>query len=559
MNGTWQEITQGTDILKPVLSGLILGQQMPVLPNPLRVLPPEFNPIIDLVLAIGILVIGYVIALIAEFLTKKLLDSTNLDNRLAGWIGGQQGGTEMPPVDKWIASAVFWLVMIFALVGFLDKLQLTAASQPLTSLLNQITVFLPKVLGAAGLLAVAWLLATISKLVVTRGLRLFRLDERLNQQVAGTPAQNQLSLSETLGNALYWFIFLLFLPSVLSTLELEGTLQPVQRLLDDILSILPNVLAALFIGATGWLIAQIVRRIVTNLLAATGTDLLGARVGLTQSVGGQTLSWIVGTIVYVLILIPTAIAALNALRVDAISAPAVSMLTQILNAIPQIFTAGVILAIAYFIGRFVADLVANILTGIGFNNIFYWLGLQSRPNLTVTPPTVTPLDPYATVIQPELPTAIPSRTPSEIAGIVALVGIMLFATVTATDVLNLDALTSIVNQIIVISGRVLIGLVVFAIGLYLANLAYNLIASSGTRQARLLAQTARISIIALVSAMALQQMGIASNIVNLAFGLLLGAIAVAIALAFGLGSRDIAAEQVREWLAEFKEQKPPRS
>ena len=332
-----------------------------------------------------------------------------------------------------------------------------------------------------------------------------------------------------------------------------------QRLLDDILSILPNVLAALFIGATGWLIAQIVRRIVTNLLAATGTDLLGARVGLTQSRGGQTLSWIVGTIVYVLILIPTAIAALNALRVDAISAPAVSMLTQILNAIPQIFTAGVILAIAYFIGRFVADLVANILTGIGFNNIFYWLGLQSRPNLTVAPPTVPPLDPYATVIQPEPATAIPSRTPSEIAGIVALVGIMLFATVTATDVLNLDALTSIVNQIIVISGRVLIGLIVFAIGLYLANLAYNLIASSGTRQARLLAQTARISIIALVSAMALQQMGIASNIVNLAFGLLLGAIAVAIALAFGLGSRDIAAEQVREWLAEFKEQKPPQS
>ncbi|MDF0554986.1 mechanosensitive ion channel [Kamptonema sp. UHCC 0994] len=558
MNGTWQEITQGTNILKPVLSGLILGQQMPVLPNPLRVLPPEFNPIIDLALAIGILVIGYVIALIAEFLTKKLLDSTDIDNRVAGWIGGQQGGTEMPPVDKWIASAVFWLVMIFALVGFLDKLQLTAASQPLASLLNQITVFLPKVLGAAGLLAVAWLLATISKLVVTRGLRLFRLDERLNQQVAGTPAQNQLALSDTLANALYWFIFLLFLPSVLSTLELEGTLQPVQRLLDDILSILPNVLAAVFIGATGWLIAQIVRRIVTNLLAATGTDLLGARVGLTQSRGGQTLSWIVGTIVYVLILIPTAIAALNALRVEAISAPAVSMLTQILNAIPQIFTAGVILAIAYFIGRFIADLVANILTGIGFNNIFYWLGLQSRPNLTVAPPTINSLDPDATVLQPDA-TAIPSRTPSEIAGIVALVGIMLFATVTATDVLNLDALTSIVNQIIVISGRVLIGLIVFAIGLYLANLAYNLIASSGTRQARLLAQTARISIIALVSAMALQQMGIASNIVNLAFGLLLGAIAVAIALAFGLGSRDIAAEQVREWLAEFKEQKPPQS
>lgn len=559
MNAIWQDITQGSGILKPLLSGLVLGQQTPVLPNPLRALPAQFNPIIDLAMAIGILVIGYAIALFAEFLTRKLLESTEIDNRIAGWIGGQSAGTEMPPVDKWISSAVFWLVMIFALVGFLDKLQLQAASQPLTSLLNQITVFLPKLLGAGGLLAVAWLLATITKLVVTRALQVFHLDERLNQQVATTSTPNQLSLSETLGNALYWFIFLLFLPSVLSTLELQGTLQPVQKLLDDILSILPNVLGTIFIGAAGWLIAQIVRRIVTNLLAATGTDLLGARLGMNQSSGGQSLSWILGTIVYVLILIPTAIAALNTLKVDAISTPAVSMLTQILNVIPQIFTAGVIWAIAYFIGRFVADLLANILTGIGFNNIFYWLGLQGRPfavkNVQSNSP---PADANATVLQPE-GSELPSRTPSEIAGIVALVGIMLFATVAATDVLELKALTAIVNQMIVLSGSVLMGIVVFAIGLYLANLAFNLIASSGTRQSRFLGQTARISIIVLVSAMALQQMGIASNIVNLAFGLLLGAIAVAIALAFGLGARDIAAEQLREWLADFKENKPPRS
>lgn len=52
--------------------------------------------------------------------------------------------------------------------------------------------------------------------------------------------------------------------------------------------------------------------------------------------------------------------------------------------------------------------------------------------------------------------------------------------------------------------------------------------------------------------MALRQIGVASDIVNLAFGLLLGAIAVAIALAFGLGGRDVAREQVKEWLDSFK-------
>jgi len=129
---------------------------------------------------------------------------------------------------------------------------------------------------------------------------------------------------------------------------------------------------------------------------------------------------------------------------------------------------------------------------------------------------------------------------------------MLFATVAAVNILNIPALTALVSGIVIVFGRILAGLVIFAIGLFLANLAFNIITSSGERQAQILGQVARIAIIALVSAMALQQIGVASDIVNLAFGLLLGAIAVAIALAFGLGGRDIAREQVQEWLNSFK-------
>ena len=129
---------------------------------------------------------------------------------------------------------------------------------------------------------------------------------------------------------------------------------------------------------------------------------------------------------------------------------------------------------------------------------------------------------------------------------------MLVAALTAVDILQIEALKQVVGVVLLLAGQVIIGLVVFAIGLYLANLAFNLITSSGTRQSQILGQVARIAIITLISAMALQQMGIAANIVNLAFGLLLGGIAVAIALAFGLGGRDVAGEQVREWLDSFK-------
>ncbi len=522
--------------------------------------------------AIAILVIGIIIANIAAGITKALLKRTNVDNKLAEWVTGRQGAEDAPQIEEWISGAVFWLIIVFTVVAVLNTLNLQGVSLPLNNFLSQITGFLPKLLGAAIFLGVAWLLATIVKLITTRALRVMRLDERLNQQVESQPRRpgeppvgttNQFSLADTIGNALYWFIFLLFLPAILDSLGLQGTLQPVQQLLNNILGILPNILAAILIGATGWLVAQVVRRIVTNLLAASGTDQLGARFGLSRTAGGQSLSWILGTIVYVLILIPTAIAALNALRIDAISAPAIAMLNQILSAIPKIFTAGLILVVAYVLGHFLSELVTNILTGIGFNNIFQWLGLPTpRANRTTTV-TITPETPlydesYPTPRETTLqPSTTSTRTPSELVGIIVLVGIMLFATIAATNVLQIEALTAIVSGIVVVAGRIIAGLVVFAVGLYLANLAFNLITSSGSRQSRLLGQTARIAIIALVSAMALQQMGIASDIVNLAFGLLLGAIAVAIALAFGLGGRDIAATQVREWLSSFKGNQPP--
>jgi Conserved TM helix len=550
----WQE---------PIHSFLWLAQTSPLPANPstIQITQPGFLNEVGIFLprllgAIALLVIGWVVALIVASVIKGLLNRTNIDNRIAGWMTGrQQTGADSLPIEKWISAVVFWIIMAFAIVAFLNALQLESVSAPLNSFLQQIFNYLPRLGSAALLLGVALLVATLAKLVLTRGLARFNLDDRLASQTGGEASP--FLLNDTLGNALYWFILLFFLPLILDVLQLQGPLAPVQNLLNQILSALPKILTAVIIGAVGWLIARVVRGIVTNLLAAVGTDQLGRRVGLTQAVGGMSLSALLGTIVYVLVLIPTAIAALNALEIQAISAPATRMLEQILTTLPQIFTAALILVLFYVIGRFVADLVANILTSIGFDNIFGWLGLP-----TITAPAAVP-PPFPEDILAEEAVAsrqaitprptLPRQTPSEIVGIIVLVGILLFGAVAATEVIGLPVLTAIVNGILVVGGRVLVGVIIFGIGLYLANLAFQLITSSGNSQARILGQTARIAIIALVTAMALQQMGIASSIVNLAFGLLLGAVAVAIALAFGLGGRDVAGEQVREWLNSFRQ------
>ncbi|WP_055075423.1 mechanosensitive ion channel [Pseudanabaena sp. 'Roaring Creek'] len=498
--------------------------------------------VFQLVFAIAILVGGWVIAIFFSSMTEGLLKRTDIDNKLANWLTGSRSNSL--PIEKWAGTTVFWIIILFTLVGFFQYLRLDAVATPLNSLLAQIAAFLPKLGGAAILAGIAWVLATICKAIVARFLRSAQIDNKVNESV-GDSATEAMPLSETLSSALYWFILLLFLPLVLDTLGLVQALQPLQNLVNQILSALPKILKAAMIGGIGWLIAQAVKRIVTNLLATSGADRFLQR--WTPNQTEYTLSQVVGNFIYVLILIPTAISTLEALEVGAISRPATAMLDQVLRFLPQVFVASVILTVAYFLGQFARDIISGILAGLGFNNILQWLGF----------PAIASSSPVDTAIGEDhestaTPTSLPSQTPSQIVGIIVFLAIMLVAIATATDVLQINALTRIVFGVLLVAGQVLSGVVIFAIGLYLANLAFNLISSTGGRQSRILGHAARISIVALITAMALKQMGIASNIVDLAFGLLTGAIAVAIAVAFGLGGKDIASQQLREWLDSFK-------
>ena len=66
-------------------------------------------------------------------------------------------------------------------------------------------------------------------------------------------------MSDVLGNVLYWLIYLLFLPAILGALELKGLLDPVQDMVNEILAMLPNVVAAGIIGVVGWFVAKILK------------------------------------------------------------------------------------------------------------------------------------------------------------------------------------------------------------------------------------------------------------------------------------------------------------
>lgn len=312
---------------------------------------------------------------------------------------------------------------------------------------------------------------------------------------------------------------------------MEGLLEPVRGLTDTLLQFLPNLFAAGLILGIGWVVARMIQRIVTNVLMAVGSDQLAERVGLDRVLGDQRLSKVIGLIVYVLILVPVLVGALNALQLEAVTAPASNMLETMLGVVPDLVAAGLILVIAYIMGRVVARLVGNLLASVGFNAVLTRLGLakEQATGLLVSP--------------------------SSLVGTLLVVAVMLFASIEAADVLGLEQLADLIAGFTVFAGHLVLGLVIFGIGLYFANLAATALRASGAAQAAFLAPAARITILVLATAMALRQMGLADEIVNLAFGLSLGAIAVAFALAMGLGGKEVAAQELKAWVETIKSRK----
>jgi Conserved TM helix len=482
--------------------------------------------------AIAMLLIGWLVAIIVAWLVGTLLAKTDIDNRVLRAVTGNDtlGGWT---AEKLASTIAFWVVFLFGVIGFLNSLNLTAVSAPLQNMLGQILSFVPRILVAGLLAGVAWLVATFVKKLIGTTSQSFGLDRKLGASNDG------MLPSKTIGDLSFWLILFFFLLPILEALGLSTALAPVQSLSGDILSAVPKIFKAVIIGIVSWFVAKIVRDLVTNLAAAAGSERLAAQIGLNRSLPNQTLAGIAGTLVYVVILVPGIISALQALDIPAISDPAILMLNQITMMMPRVLTAGALIGLSFFIGRFLAELVTTTLSALGFDNIIQVLGLSNLVNEAV-PQREDPAVPSAT------------KTPSQLAGIVVLVATMLTAAISATNILGIPSLTGITENVLYIGSQILIGLVVFAVGLFLANLAYRLINAAGTRQAGILAQTARIIIIVLVGAMGLERMGIASDIVHLAFGLTLGALSIAAAIAFGLGGRDVAGEQLRSWLTNFK-------
>ena len=467
----------------------------------------QFHPILA---AIVILLVGWIIALIVAAGVKKLLQKLNTNHRLSSATGHK------PNIENLLSKLVFWFVIILAVVGALNVLDISGVSDPFSNMVSRVLAFIPNLLAAVAVGFIGWILAGLVKAGLTNVLARTEMDEKLSNEVGVG------SLSSNIGEIFYWLVLLLFLPIVLSILGLTGLLIPVQNMVNEAVAYLPNLLIAGVIIFVGYILAKIVRGIVEGLSNSLGLQTQAEKIGLFKN---SNVSKFLGSFVFAIIIITALIVAFEALGIEAISQPATAMLNQIMYAIPQIIAAGLILIVAYVVSRFVGRLVAELVSGAGVDEIPMKLDVQRFLGQTRV---------------------------SDIIGCLIVFFTMLFAVSEAADRLGLEQISVLIAMFIQFGASILLGAVILVVGFWLANVVANVIQRGEYNSSRWLGNLVRILIMGLVIAMGLRAMGIADSIVNLAFGLTLGSVAVAFALAFGLGGRQPAERLLSDLLDKAK-------
>lgn len=377
--------------------------------------------------------------------------------------------------------------------------------------------YAPKVLGALLLLVVAWIVASLIRMAARRGLGALGVDEKLSSAGSDSGAQ----VIKTLSDVVYWIVILCFIPAILGVLGLTGVLAPIQDMLSSVLTFLPSVLGAALIFVLGMLVANIVRQLVTTFLTNIGLNTFAERNSVKIDFTEGGLAGLIGTISYALILLAILSASLSALGIEAISNPIKGAIDTIVGAMPNVFGAAIIIVVGYFMAKVIRSLVRDVLIGVGFNKIPSVIGLANLPSEG-------------------------DRSASAYVGHLTFVAIIFYAVSWASDVLGFESLKNTIAYIGVQGGRIIIAIIVLAIGLYISNIVAGLIRDSGVNGANLLAIISRVAILFMVGAMALSQMNVGKPIVETAFSYMLGAIAVAAAIAFGLGGREFASGVLKD-------------
>lgn len=379
---------------------------------------------------------------------------------------------------------------------------------------DRIGVTLPSVIGALLILLIGWLIARGIRSLIVRLMKRTTWDEKLLKGMAGGRDTNQF-----VGNIVYYLLMIIVFLVVLEKLGVSSVLTPLEEMVTIFLAFIPHIIAAVIIGFIGYVLA----RFVSNLVNFAGQLIAkwANKAGLKQ---GDQVVKVIRTVVFLVVFIPILIQAINTLQLHSISDPLNALLAEFVGMIGNVIIAAVILTAFVWGGKYLTDFFIELFRNIGLDRIAEKVQIQNMIG--------------------------PGQSLSKIVGNILYFFIVFFGLITAVEILGLFQLSVILFEILHVTGAIAFGVVILLIGNFISRLIYNAVIRS--EKNNFIASVIRYATLGLFLGISLRSMGIANEIVELAFGLTLGSFAVVIALSYGLGGREAAGEHFREIIQKFK-------
>ncbi|MBT8035936.1 MAG: mechanosensitive ion channel [Verrucomicrobiae bacterium] len=372
-------------------------------------------------------------------------------------------------------------------------------------------------LGPIGGFILAIVVFLIGRVVarMIRGLIVKGLDKTSLDDKCGKLLGYSSGAGQGIANFIYGLMLLFLAILALGVAKLDKVSTPLQAMLEEFLGFIPNLVGAGVLLYLVLIVAKVVKNLAGNILQAGKLD---ERLGASKGETPITSAIVMALYCFIVLLFIPAV--LDVLNLASVSKPVGGVVQRILDAVPNIILAAILIGLGILIGQIARRLVTNLLDAAGANQWPAKIGL-------------------------DIPTE-GDRSLSNITGFLVMISVAILMIGAAIDQLNIELLAGASQVIVEGFFNILIAILIFGAGILASKFAYRNLADKNV----ILAKVAKVAILVVTGVIALQRTDLAPELTGLPYTATIYALAfaggVGGAIAIGLGGKDFVSRKLED-------------
>ncbi len=304
---------------------------------------------------------AWFIAIVLKFAAIKLMRKLEASKRLSAFLGseGEENGEEHD-VARAVGNFIFYFILLFALLPFLDALTLGSLVGPVQSMLSKVLNFVPNAVAALVVLVLGYFLARLCERISGN----FAQAAGINRFIEGMRFESvlkSLNIAKIIGTVVFLLVMVPILATAFQILKIPVVTAAFGKMINRVSTAIPSILGAFVILVIGLIIARYLGDLTAQILRDVGFDVILGRIGLGKlepkekkgDGAKQTLSIVAGNLVMAVVVLFFLMESFRLIHLDLVA----DAIDRLILFLPSLFIAFLILGVGFYLGRVIEDLV----------------------------------------------------------------------------------------------------------------------------------------------------------------------------------------------------------